>query len=341
MTYLNNVQNTPTVRESGDVYTESGMRIPAAEVRARAVADQAARWLAFATERTRMQPHTLIAKALQSTAFSVQRHASSFAVPSKLSGTSTHQRALWRLVSDPAEPWAALTLDAADGGLSASHDGQTVGMVQSKHLGWVRPLVSFGLTVHLARVTGHDYEAYTLGCNVVFGHVGDALGRLSVALGASGSTGGDGASGGPVAVAVAPAKPVVSRGDGAAHTAAQDVLMAPTAPPNRLRLVRPEHEALASVDTDDVVLYRRVDGTAHATCDHVVRHSPTGVDWGLGSGRAGRADLALSVLTRVVGAEAAERHASCFADHVVARVPRAGGLLRAADVRAWVTAQTG
>ena len=68
--------------------------------------------------------------------------------------------------------------------------------------------------------------------------------------------------------------------------------------PAPLRLVaRPEQEALVSADPDDIVLYRRIDGTAHATCEHVVRHSPTGFDRGLGSGAAGRADLVLSVLT--------------------------------------------
>ncbi len=344
MTYLNNVHPTPIVHDrtghdQGDIYTESGLRIPAAEVRARAIADQAQRWLAFATERTRMQPRTLTAKVLQSTAFSVQRGAASFAVPSKLVGTSKHQRALWRIVQDPAEPWAALDLDATEGGLTASHDGAALGLVQSKHLGWINPLVPFGLTVHLARVTGHDYEAYTLGCNVVFGGVGTALDGLLTALGQSGDFGGDGAPDGPVAVSVAPVTPVVSQGDGAALAAGQDVQMAPTAiSPLRL-VVRPEHEALAATDVDDVVLYRRIDGTAHATCAHVVRHSPTGVDWGLGSGRAGRADLALSVLTRLVGADLADRHASAFDAQVVARIPRAGGLIRAAGVRDWVAAQ--
>ncbi len=86
-------------------------------------------------------------------------------------------------------------------------------------------------------------------------------------------------------------------------------------------------------------MYRRLDGTGHATCDHVARHSPTGVDWGAGSGRAGRADLALSVLTRVVGADLADEHAADFETEVVARIPHAGGLIRAADVRAWVAAQ--
>ena len=199
MTYLNNVHTSAaTAHDRGDVYTESGMRVPVAEVRARAIAEQAGRWLAFAAERTRMQPRTITAKALASVAFSVHHGASGLAVPSKLAGTSEHQRALWALVSDPAEPWAALEVEAAGGGLVASHDGRALGHVQSKHLGWVRPLLPFGLTVHLGKVTGSDYEAYTLGCNVVFGHVGPSLDRLLAALGTSGDSGGDGAPAGPM-----------------------------------------------------------------------------------------------------------------------------------------------
>ena len=352
MTYHDNVHTTPTVHGDGDTYTESGMRVPAAEVRARKVAEQASRWLIFATERTRMKPRTLTAKALSAVAFSVHHGAASLAVPSKLVGTSKHQRALWALVQDPAEPWALLDIEPTADGLTASHDGEPLGLVQSKHLGWVRPLLPFGLTVHLSKATGSDYEAYTLGANVVFGRVGTSLDRLLDALGrsgdgsgdesgdGSGDESGDGAPSGPVLAASAPPEPEASAGDGAAHGATQ-VAPEPPVPtaPSPLRLVvRPEHEALTA-DPDDVVLYRSIGGTPHASCDHVVRHSPTGVGWGLGSGAAARADLALSVLTALVGAEHAERHGAAFAAEVVARVPRAGGLLRAADVRAWAAAQ--
>ncbi len=342
MNTINNVQNTTTVHDQGDVYTESGMRVPAAEVRARAVAEQARLWLAFATERTRMQPRTLTAKALQSTAFSVQRRAASFAVPSKLSGTSTHQRALWRLVSDPAEPWAALTLDATGDGLTASHDGDALGLVQTKHLGWINPLVPFGLTIHLARVTGHDYEAYTLGCNVAFGHVGQALDRLLVALGQAGEpggdAGGDGALSGPMAAATSVPEPQVSTGDGAAHAAVQAPTPGPIAAAPLRLVVRPEHEALTATDGDDIVLYRRIDGTACASVDHVVRHSPTGIGWGPGSGAAARADLALSIVTHLAGPESTG-HVGCKdLAEALARVPRAGGVIRASDLQALIVA---
>ena len=333
MTYSTNVHTpAPAVRDDGAVYTASGMRIAPAEVRAREVADQAGRWLAFATDRTRMTPRTLTAKALQSTAFSVLRGASSLAVPSKLVGTSGHQRALWGLVRDPAKPWAALALEATGDGVTAGHGDEALGELQPKHLGWVRPLLPFGLTVHLGRVTGHDYDGYSLGCNVVFGRVGTALDGLLAALGS-----GDGGRDAPPRT-VAPGTDGVEAGRGPR-----------TGPPTGtapLRLVtasavevRPEGDAVRlGADPDDVVLYRRVDGTARASVPHAVRHSPSGLEWGYGG--SGPADLARSVLLALTDDETAEALYQAFKAAVVACVPYAGGVLRAADVRAWVAAES-
>ena len=346
--HLTSTSNHALVRDDDGVYTESGMRIAPAEVRARKVAEQASRWLAFATERTRMKPHTLAAKALTSVAFSVHHGAASLAIPSKLAGTSKRQRALWALVRDPAEPWAALAVEPMAEGLVASCEGEPLGLVQSKHLGWVRPLVTFGLTVHLSKVTGSNYDGYTLGANVAFGHVGTALDLLLNALGRSGdggseTAGGDGAPSSPVPVAEVSSTRVVSSGDGAEQMANQ-VASGPsnvTPSPSPLRLiVRPVPDAVRlGADPDDVVLMRRVDGTATATVSHAVRHSPGGIEWGYGG--AGPADLARSVLLALACEATAERLYEAFKADVIARVPRAGGVLRAADVRAWVAAQTG
>lgn len=303
------------VRDDGAVYTASGMRVAPDEVRAREVAGQAHRWLAFATERTRMKPHTLTAKALASTAFSVHHGAASFAIPSKLTGTSEHQRALWVMVHDRIPAWTELAVDDTVDGLSVRYGDDALGEVQTKHLGWARPLVPFGLTLHLNRVTGHDYEAYTLGCNVVFGHVGTALDRLLHALGMSGPSG-DGQAGAPP-----------SAGLGVAEAAG-------TAPTGHLRLVvRPEREALDG-DAEDVLLWRDIEGGAHASVPHVPRHSPTGPEWGYSG--SGPADLARSVLLALTDGATAERLYQRFKTEVVARVPHAGGVLRAREVRAWV-----
>ncbi|MDT0631944.1 DUF6166 domain-containing protein [Rubrivirga litoralis] len=303
-------------RTSG-IQTQAGTHIPAADVHARQIAREAERWLAFATERTRMKPGTLTAKALGACAFSVQKQASSLAVPSKLTGTSRHQPRLRALANDPEARWAALDLDAVEDGLRASHGGAPLGLVQTKHLGWVRPLIPFGLTVYLSRVTGTGNPAaagggsYRLGCNVAFGHVGEALRRL-----ADGASGGDGASTAPSVDGRSPLRLVV---------------------PSEARPigvpVRPEYEALTG-DAEDVVLWRTLEGKAHASVPHAARHSPTGIEWGYGG--SGPADLALSVLLALTDEQTANTLYHRFKHEVVAAVPDEGGVLRAADVRRWV-----
>ena len=194
-----------------------------------------------------------------------------------------------------------------------------LGRVQPKHLGWVRPLVPFGLTVHLARVTGTDASVqgrgYRLGCNVAFGHVGEALGRLAEMLA---GPGGDGAGSGALRLVVS---------NGVTGGATQDRTGIP---------VRPEYEAITG-DAEDVVLWRTAEGVARASVPHAARHSPTGIEWGYGG--SGPADLARSVLLALVGEREAGALYQRFKHEVVAAVPEKGGVLRAADVRAWVERQ--
>ncbi len=297
----------PRTRCAQTVLTES-------EARARRVAAEAERWLAFAGERSRMRPETLLAKTLQSACFSVEAGATGFAVPSKLVGVRDYQRRLWTLVRDGYDRYERLELDTATTeGIRVTRGDEILGLVQPKHIPWVRPLIPFGLTIHLGRVTGHETEGHTLGVNVVFGGVGRALAALAEALGASdGGASGDGAA-----------------GDGA---------------PASLRLVVPEASSKTAPD-QDIVLWRDARGTAHASLGttegppltHVVRHSPTGIEWGYGG--SGPSDLALSVLTTVAGAETAERHYRALVAEVVSRAPKAGGMMRAERVRAWLCSQ--
>ena len=297
-----------------------GARVPESEARAKRIAAEAQRWLAFAGERSRMRSETILAKTIQSACFSAQSGASSFAVPSKLVGVRAHQRTLWALVRDGYTGYERLAVDTTVGGVVVWRGDEILGEVQSKHVPWVRPLVAFGLTVHLSRVTGHETEGHTLGVNVVFGGVGRALAALAEALGdLDGAASGDGAA-----------------GDGA---------------PVNLRLVVPEAPSERSSPEEapeqmqDIVLWRDARGTAHASLgtaegaplSHVVRHSPTGIEWGYGG--SGPSDLALSVLTAVVGAEAAERHYRALVAEVVSRAPKVGGVMRAERIRAWLCSQ--
>ena len=313
--------DTPTI---ADVQTSAGTLVPAADVHAQRIAREAERWLALATERTRMRPDTLTAKAFGACAFSVQRRASSLAVPSKLVGTSQHQPRLRALADDSTAQWAVLDLDAAGDSLVASRDGAPLGLVQSKHLGWVRPLLPFGLTVHLSRVTGDpNNRRYRLGCNVAFGGVGEALRRLADGLG---ETGGDGAQH-PAPSERAPgssALRLVVPGEARPIGVSRDPIGIS---------VRPEYEALTG-DPEDVVLWRTLEGEAHASIPHAARHSPTCIEWGYGG--SGPADLALSVLLALTDEQTANALYHRFLREVVASVPEVGGMLRAADVRRWV-----
>ena len=312
MTRSAHAPSGPTVSPRG-IHTPAGTHIPEAELRTRRIAREAGLWRAFAAERSRMQPGTLDAKALDACAFSVHHGASSFAVPSKLVGTSRHQGALRAISQASNTSWLTLDLDARGEHLVVSRGGRVLGRVQPKHLGWVRPLIPFGLTVHLGRVTGADAagqrSGFRLGCNVAYGHVGMALDQLAGTLAAPGGDGG-GRPG---------LRLVVSPGS-----------------KDRGIPVRPEHEAIAG-DAEDVVLWRTAEGEARASVPHAPQHSPTGIEWGYGG--SGPADLARSVLLALVDAPTADTLYQRFKHEVVAAVPESSGVLLAADVRAWVERQ--
>ena len=312
---------TPVVRETATTYRTPS--VPPEDAHARTIAEQAGRWITFACERSRMAPRTVTAKALAAVAFSVQHQARSLAVPSKLAGVRGHQRRLWEIVRSGYRAYETLGVDlVSTDGITLTYDGDPVGAVQTKHVPWARPLVPFGLTVHLARVTGSDQEGYMLGVNVVFGGVGEALGKILDALGTNGDglAAGGGRPGGP-GPSVEVSVPLRLVEPGPAHPA--DTV--------------PVHPGDTIPEALDVVLYRTVDGHACATLEHVVRHSPTGIEWGYAG--SGPADLALSVLARVAGMDEAEAHYQHFKAEVVARLPYAGGVVRAEDVRRWLIRQ--
>ena len=318
--------HTVTVRDRTALYSP----VPDLEARANRIADDAGRWLTYASTRTRMTPAALTTKALQSACFSVATGASGFAVPSKLVGVRDHQARLWALVRDGYARHAELGLGTATtDGVSVTYDGDPVGQVQTKHVPWLRPLVPFGARLYLARVTGSERAGYLLGVNVVVGHVGEAVTRLldatrEATTSGDGSVSGDGQAGG--------ALPVLSATDNAG-SGDVDTMRRP------LRLLtRDETGPEPSANPDDVVLYREIDGTARASVPHVPRHSPTGPEWGYcGSGPA---DLARSILLALVPDGDVDGLYQAFSAEVVARVPYAGGLIRAREVRWWAERQT-
>lgn len=70
---------------------------------------------------------------------------------------------------------------------------------------------------------------------------------------------------------------------------------------------------------------------------HVVRHSPTGFEYGYGG--SGPADLALSILAACVGADMADRLYQDFKWRHVASRTEPEWRLTVGEVRAWVRAQ--
>lgn len=301
------------VRDDGQ--PSSGATIPPDEAHARHIACEAARWIAFATERTKMLPATVQQKGIAAACYSTLKHASSLAVPTKLAGTRAHQRRLWAMLRERVPAWTELTLDVRESEIVVLYGDEKIGAIQGKHYGWVRPLASTGARLYLSKITGSERSGYTLGVNVVVGHVGHSLDRLRDLLGEAGY-GGDGAAG---------------------DRAAEHLRLVSSAPP----VAKPHPDTPAKPDPDDVVLTRALDGTARAMrrgrpLPHVRRHSE-GFEWhSLG---AGASDLAYSVLAALFDEEVARRWHLALKEDVVAAVPYAGGLLRASDLRAWLAAQ--
>jgi hypothetical protein len=88
-----------------------------------------------------------------------------------------------------------------------------------------------------------------------------------------------------------------------------------------------------------IVLRRRWNGTAvvEGVVQKVVRHSPTGFEWGYGG--SGPADLALNILLDYLPYEEAERLYQRFKWDVVARVPREGGVITEQQILDWIRRQ--
>jgi len=91
-------------------------------------------------------------------------------------------------------------------------------------------------------------------------------------------------------------------------------------------------------DGGDIILERR-DGTAFINVPHViVRHSPTGFEWGYGG--PGPADAALNILLAVTGnREIAEQHYQQFKWEFISPMPEEGGIIRREDILAWLIRQ--
>ena len=351
---MNLLHNTACVYDQGDLYPfatrtlvrerASGYALPEPDAYARRMAERAEAWLSHARERSRMKDDTLVSKALHALAFSLRHRAHDLAIPSKLSGTSKHQPALWRLVRSGVAFGTALDVEEVKEGkrvrVVVRYDDDVLGEVQARHVSWLRPLIPFGAGLFLTRVTGHE-ASYTLGLNVALGRVGSAVEALYHALGADLGTDAE------------PAVMAGVSGDGIGGDGVPEGAVSGDGAAGHLRLVspapsvaKPKGDTLAQPDAepdpDDVVLARAIDGMAGAMrrgrpLVHAVRHSPTGMEWGYAG--SGPADLARSVLLAFTDEATAEAHYHAFKAEVVAAVPEPGGVIRASGVRAWLASR--
>lgn len=132
-----------------------------------------------------MDPAAALRKALSAVGFSVRHRARALAIPSKLRGVKAHQRAVSLLAHHAdAHPRGGLGLpldveETAGGDLAVSFaapDGPVlrIGIIQSKHVAWFRPLLAAGAALRLSAVTGRT-PGRTMGVNVLFAFVGRAL----------------------------------------------------------------------------------------------------------------------------------------------------------------------
>ena len=151
---------------------------PSSPSQAERLARQAQQWAKHALGASRMHAGTVYDKALSSLLFCLDERARDFAVPTKLSGTSKHQLALRRLVQTNPHAGHPLTTCEEDGEVTARFEGHLLGSVQSKHLPWLRPLLSAGARVRFLAVSGTTRDEGYLGCNVALSGIGAALPRL-------------------------------------------------------------------------------------------------------------------------------------------------------------------
>jgi hypothetical protein len=107
---------------------------------------------------------------------------------------------------------------------------------------------------------------------------------------------------------------------------------------------------------EDVVCTRDEQGIAHVSIPQRIRHhSPTGLEFGYHG--SGCADLALNILDRYLPTQAGGETVTCwdgtkvserawnlhqsFKFDLIATLPREGGTISDADIRAWLVLQEG
>ena len=261
--------------------------------------DQAARWADHVLATDSLPPEYVTRKALDAVAFSLRHGLRDFSVPSKLVGVKAHQHAVEALTLRDqlpllARPRFVVSHTLAVYAVRSDRSLQPIGRLQPKHAAWLTPLVCTGATIHLLRVSGLSRRAQ--GLPVTLG-VNVRISGLGAALDALDDT--------PPRTAAEPQVPYRVGGGGGEPTA-----------------------------TLAVRLWRDADGTARISCPHIVRHSPSGPEWGYGG--SGPADCARSVLLALTDEATADAHYQDFKAEVIAALPEHGAIIQRTVVLAWL-----
>ncbi|MCH8962221.1 MAG: hypothetical protein IH820_13110, partial [Bacteroidetes bacterium] len=121
-------------------------------------------------------------KALDAIVFTLAAGGTSLAMPSKLEGTARRSHTLENIRYAQLEhPWQPLTLsfgvnDASHPVVYALWNTRLVGHCRPKHLAWLMPLLQTSrLGAHVIQITGGSNHRWSLGCNVVFTGICQAL----------------------------------------------------------------------------------------------------------------------------------------------------------------------
>jgi hypothetical protein len=86
---------------------------------------------------------------------------------------------------------------------------------------------------------------------------------------------------------------------------------------------------------DKIILRRDSDGLGHANIPQtVIRHSPTGMEWGYGG--SGPADLALNILMLFSDENTANSLYQTYKWEVIANIPEKGAEIKAEEVERWL-----
>lgn len=86
---------------------------------------------------------------------------------------------------------------------------------------------------------------------------------------------------------------------------------------------------------DKIILRRDSEGLGHINIPQtVIRHSPTGMEWGYGG--SGPADLALNILLLFSDENTANCLYQDYKREVIAGIPEKGGEIEAEEVEKWI-----